>query len=320
MIKRLTAAILAAILTIHCSLFTAVACPHFDETGREFFFEHSMCGTIQSMVYDEGDVLLFRDFPAGSLTHDPATSGIIVGQTFITPESLLIRERAHFSVFSEWNEINRIDSASVIRDSYELVIGMTNTYDEVLEHRVISDDDRVRTMGLGFEVTVRIPTATAEWRYYHEVAGNAAAELGLSLASFEVFDIRANIYVYDFRFNNPPLSITEFYDPIIVRLDTDRVAADVFAVNIENPSVLIPAFWNRERGKYEFVAAESGIYILVTDNKREGVSRRVVQQNCDSCEVEKRFFVTALTELFQTIAKIHICEVKNRKKFFHKTY
>jgi hypothetical protein len=89
------------------------ACPHFDGQGRAFTFRYYVDGEgngdpdVMSIVYRLEHPYVWdfsyyhaKKFAVGSFDHDPATSGIIVGETFELLLHALLGEYYSFGLFS----------------------------------------------------------------------------------------------------------------------------------------------------------------------------------------------------------------------------
>jgi hypothetical protein len=256
-------AVLAAFAT---SLTPTVAADDFlDENRREFHFEFNDDRSVQSMVYIDNPAFVFsRDFPTGSIERDFSAAARSDEWNFISPNHLLIRERVHFRLFSETREILPISSSRLAGEHYELEIGLENAFSEAPARRIIPDDNpELRTVGVGYEISVAVPSATAEAASAAETAATAARILGLTLAASTVVEVRANLFLYIHDSPAVPTPLDDFFDPIRVYMYGDFFEGDVFAVDAGDLGRKYAAEWDESRGMYTFEINSGGTFVLV---------------------------------------------------------
>ncbi|MCL1881799.1 MAG: hypothetical protein FWF76_06435 [Oscillospiraceae bacterium] len=262
---------LVLIITLAIQPIQVSACPHFDETGREFSFGYNEDFTIQSMIYFEIDELSgkffvhAKDFPMGSIEHDPADSGIIVGNTYFTPHDRIIGERFSFSLYNLHSPIEVVDNIMLSGSNFKLNIGLENSFVYAMNYVIESDEPREKTFEVRYEIEVNGINNDENFDWYDF---NHTIEHRFNQVSWNVLEISANMFAFDFTYQNPPIPVSSFRNPVTVYMQSDPLDEDVFAINIKNLSETPQrhrATWDEEKFMYSFEIEEPGIYALVTD-------------------------------------------------------
>ncbi|MCL2212913.1 MAG: hypothetical protein FWB93_03685 [Oscillospiraceae bacterium] len=237
------------ILVMIATSFNVVACPHFDEFGREYwlFYGHTRAS------------IMFR-YP----NHFHQMSIAMDEDTFETDRTEIYSESFEFPVLGAplWGEVENfqfdISRIEVTGQEFQLNIRFENTIAAARASRGADSEDFVYTIFvtnlLNDEDDVRLLNAQ-----------NRITANDFALAVPEIFLVSAR-FDYRYELMQYRVNIYEFYDPVEVRVFGATNTNNVVAINIDGDmetAEKIGVIYNHYIGAYAFYVSHPGTYILV---------------------------------------------------------